>query len=177
MNIVIARRKKHLLYVQGIGLLAYALLGYILYYFEYLKMDGNLFDLFFLGLIVMHLLLGLRSIILIFKTTPAMVVNDQGVTDNISFVNAGLIKWEDISDCELKKYNGVKYMLITLTENHKPLVFKSRIKEGVAKLTLKNTGAHIAINCDLILYDRQLLMDTILTKLGKPNLDRHLLMN
>lgn len=173
MSIVIARRKT--LFYRNIVLSGIATAVILWTFLDRLKVVNDLgfFEFFLIGILVFNFYIVVNSIKHALRKTPALLLSDEGITDNVSLLVVGLIVWDDIADCELKKYNGSQHLLIKLTENHKPFDLNGQYKENIAKSILKSTGAHIAINCEIIEYNRLILQETILKRIGRVNIDHH----
>lgn len=123
---------------------------------------------------VVNIAIIVNSLKQITKTTPALVLTEEGIVDNISPANMGLIKWSEVLSCEVRKYRGYPQLLITLADNSRALIYTNRINEALIKKTISDTGAGIIINCEHLDYNRQLLVETIQKKIGRTLLDEHL---
>jgi hypothetical protein len=56
---------------------------------------------------------------------PSVIINDEGIQDNSSFLAAGMIKWEEILDIQWVNYQGQVFLgLVT----HDPLLIINRTK-------------------------------------------------
>lgn len=105
-----------------------------------------------------------------------MVFTDEGIIENISPANMPLIPWETITDCEARRYRSYPQLLISITDNQLALANAHWFNKMLIKKTIKDTGAAIIINCDMVEYDREQLVDIIMEKIGKPRIDRHLVL-
>ncbi len=119
----------------------------------------------------------LNSIRQALKRSPAMLLTDEGIIENISPANIPLIPWATITDCEVRRYRGYPQLLISITDNQQALTNTHFLNKMLIKKTIKDTGAAIIINCDMVDFDREQLLDIIMDKIGKPRLERHLISN
>lgn len=85
-----------------------------------------------------------------------------------------IIPWDIITECEVRRYHGYPQLLITITDNQLALEHARFYNKLLIKRTIKNTGAAIIINCEMLDFDREQLVDIIMEKIGKPRIDRHL---
>lgn len=115
-----------------------------------------------------------NSIRQLLKRSPAMVMTDEGIKERVSPSNMPIIPWSIITECEVRRYHGYPQLLITITDNQLALQHARFYNKLLIKRTIKNTGAAIIINCDMLDFDREQLVDIIMEKIGKPRIDRHL---
>lgn len=138
--------------------------------------SDEFFNLIMVFFVLLNIGIVINAIRQILKKTPALVINDEGIIDNTSPANMGLIKWGEITFCEVKKYRGSMQLLITITDNQRAIVRANRFNTAMIQKSMKDTGAAIVINCDTLQYNRQVLADAILDKIGRPRIDQHLIM-
>jgi hypothetical protein len=115
------------------------------------------------------------SIRQLFRTSPALLITDEGMVDYISPAKMGLIPWANITDAEIRQYRGYPHLLVTIINNQQAIDSAHFINKFLIKQTIKKTGAAIIVNCAMLDYDREQLLDEIMDKLGKPLFDRHLI--
>ena len=153
--------------VLYIGLKLYSRWYTILLYDWY----GVILLLFF----VVNMVVVANSIRQLFKTSPALLITDEGMVDYISPARMGLIPWANVTHAEIRQYRGYPHLLVSITSNQQALNSARLINRYLIKQTIKKTGAAIIINCAMLDYDREQLLDEIMDKLGKPMFDRHLI--
>lgn len=115
-----------------------------------------------------------NSIRQLLKRSPAMVLTDEGIKERVSPSNMPIIPWNIIAECEVRRYRGYPHLLITTTDNQQALTNARFYNKLLIKKAIKDTGAAIFVNCDMVDYDREQLVDIIMEKIGKPRIDRHL---
>jgi hypothetical protein len=116
-----------------------------------------------------------NSIRQLFRASPALLITDEGMVDYISPAKMGLIPWSNVTDAEIRQYRGYPHLLVSITNNQQAIDSAHFINKFLIKQTIKKTGAAIIINCAMLDYDREQLLDEIMDKLGKPMFDRHLI--
>jgi len=154
-----------------------AAVAYILFYtYNQLQAStfGDWYSIVLVVFLVINTIVIYNALTQIAKRTPALIINDEGVIDNASIAKMGLIKWEEIADCELKKYRGYLHLLLVLHDNQRALIYASNFNEAIIKIAIKEVGAGVFINCDTLDYDRRMLVEAIQQKLGKVHLEHHL---
>jgi hypothetical protein len=105
----------------------------------------------FLGILsIVGLLIFINAIIRIRKKTPALIINDNGIDDNISLSKTGLINWEDINSYKIKKSAGTLHLFIYIKDFSHIISRQSGFKKQMIKTFIKDEGTPIAINLDLI---------------------------
>lgn len=65
------------------------------------------------------------------KNSPALIINDNGITDNIRISNAGEIKWNEILRFEILKSVGHPNSFIFVENPEKIIVNKSWFTRGL----------------------------------------------
>lgn len=117
----------------AIGAFIFVILGYILLAISidskrelYLGIIGS-FSILFFGLGVAY------AIKMIFSSKPAVIINEQGITDHSSLIGAGLIDWKDISDVNFVPFLGNSFLGIY---THDKNLIINRTK-GIKKLMNK----------------------------------------
>ena len=175
MELQVKRRK--FLYYRNLGLSSVAVVVIAISTIRDLETDtfGGWLSILFVILGFINVLVVIKAIKEIAKTSDALIINDEGIVDNISPANMGLIKWEEISDCELVRFNSVLNLAIFLHDKQKALVYAAPLNEGLIKKAINKIGTGVFINTDVIDYNRIMLKDAILARLGKVRLDEHLI--
>ena len=78
------------------------------------------------------------------KKGPALVLNSDGIIDNVSPANAGLMRWENISHVDIQKVSWKKSMIIHLIDDQAILDKLKGVKKVQAEGLKKKTGSSIA---------------------------------
>ncbi len=176
MEISVKRRK--FLYYRNV-LFSGAASAYIAFN-TYHRLHTNTFGLLDAALavfLVINCLVVISAVKEIRKKTYALVINDEGITDNVSPANMGLIPWEAVADCELRKYRGYIQLLLVLHQPDLALAKANMFNRPIIKRAITQVGTGVFINTDVLDYNRELLRDAILQRLGKVHLEQHLVSN
>lgn len=97
--------------------------------------------------------------------TPAIILDERGLTDNISNIKAGFIPWEDISGVVYKKGALNRSLFIKLYDPEKVMIPLSGMKENMARSLLKSKGSPLMIQDNLISYKLKDLVKLIEDKI------------
>ncbi|WP_042148720.1 STM3941 family protein [Paucisalibacillus sp. EB02] len=49
-------------------------------------------------------------VISMFKRKPALIVNQEGIIDQSTYIGAGLVKWDEIADVDFVSFSGQTYL-------------------------------------------------------------------
>ncbi len=98
------------------------------------------------------------------KTIPALIIDDSGVTDNISIANVGKINWEEILRFEILKSAGHPHLFIFVKDSDKFIKNKSWYIKGMITQLNKDKGSPIAIDLNQVKIDSKELLE-ILTEM------------
>ncbi len=110
---------------------------------------GSYVSLFFLVLCMVIVIDAVRKS---FINTPALILNDEGLTDFISFAGLGLIGWNNISSAEIKDYKGARHILVYLKDVAPYLNEKGNVRQRIAYKMFNDVGTPLLINVKLIKY-------------------------
>jgi hypothetical protein len=129
--------------------------------------SGSLMKLLLPGLLYVGLplfgLLFIYACYRLLKSTPVVIVDQTGVTDNASFWSAGLIRWEEIKKIFIFNHMTKRYIGIILFDINTLLSRQSAIKRSIIKYTQKQMSAPIAIPEDAL----PMSADNLLAKIQK----------
>lgn len=92
------------------------------------------------------------------KTSPALTINNSGLTDNISIANAGLITWNEIINFEILKSAGHPHLFVFVKNSEKYIENKSWFTKGMITQLNKDKGSPIAIDLNQIDIDSKELL-------------------
>lgn len=108
----------------------------------------------------------LNAIVQLLKKTPALILDDKGITDKISYAKAGFIAWEKVDFVELKQFNGSLHLLIFLKDGLNSISEQLGPRKRLAENIFKRTGAAIALNAPLLSYDIDVLKAEIESRIS-----------
>ncbi len=111
----------------------------------------------------------INSIVHVCKKSPALIINDNGIIDNSGILKLGLIKWDNISDCEIKKFTGASHLVVGLRESSYIISPLSSFKKRMAEIKIKDLGTPLAINSKLVDFDIIKLKEIIEEKINNAN--------
>ena len=96
-----------------------------------LGFDGNLFALL-IGLIFIGVFgwIGWLTLKRFLGMTPALIIDEHGVTDTSTFWSVGLIKWEEVKSIKTKRFFFIKVVRLNL---HEPNVFIKKIASSLKR--------------------------------------------
>ena len=137
-------------------------------YLAYTLLQKETFSLLILVcLSILTVVLGCIFVTAIFNllnNKPAMIINQKGVTDNISMAKAGFIPWNNINGCFIGKLSGVDQLMIKL-KNYEPIMdMQKGYRKGMLKVPIEDHGTPIAINIKLLDYNVERLKKMIISK-------------
>jgi hypothetical protein len=110
----------------------------------------------------------IKSVMEILKKTPAMIISDSGITDQVSNADAGWIGWNNIVSAEKRKKGSSYYLLIFLKDPLELLDRYSGFRKSAVHLHNKDFGTPLAINTALIDHDVFELINVIEEKTAGP---------
>lgn len=161
-HIEIQRNKNHLyrhLLTSPIAL--YLLLSAA--YSNYSKGEGLhfLYLLFLLLASVFTLNIIVNAIQELRKSSPALIINKDGITDHISNVNAGLLTWATIRKYEIIKTGGSLHLFIFVEDPEAYLDKAKGVKKMIVKQHFTKQGSPIAIALFMLKSDTESLIKII----------------
>lgn len=112
----------------------------------------------FCGLILLFFLKAIKQSK---RTLPALIINDTGITDNISIANVGKIYWDEILRFEILKSAGHPHLFIFVENSKKFLKNKSWFVKGLMTQLNKDKGSPIAIDLNQIKIDSKELLEIL----------------
>lgn len=100
------------LFLIGVGAIVFVIIGLILLMIS-IGTEGELF-LGIIGIIsVLFFGLGfIYAVKTIIARKPAVIINNQGITDHSSLIGAGLVEWKDIADVNFVPFMGQEFLAI-----------------------------------------------------------------
>lgn len=102
------------------------------------------YALFFLGLF--NLLFNFKKA---FLNSPLLIVDKEGVTDNMNFPSMGIIKWEDIKEVKKETIMGFDNIMVYLKDPEGMIEKQFFIKRYFMNYNLENLGTWIMFRCNV----------------------------
>ncbi|MBK7038582.1 MAG: hypothetical protein IPI31_16160 [Bacteroidetes bacterium] len=99
------------------------------------------------------LLLVNNSIRQLNKRTPALIISENGIIDNISLIKPELVPWSNIVGAEVKKYRGNLQMAIILRDYYDVLDNESPVRSKMTQTLINDLETPWLINLTLIKTD------------------------
>ena len=87
----------------------------------------------------------LFSIVLLFKRTPTLQLDEEGIIDNSSLIPGGRIRWDEISEIQLYSYKGQPFIGINLNKPDDYLAEQSVINQQLMRVNKGLVQAHVNI--------------------------------
>ncbi len=103
----------------------------------------------------------------LFDKNLGIIINEEGIIDNSSFVGVGLIKWEDITSIEKSKVRSTYFLLINVKNPKYYINTPNRIKSNLLKANYKSYGTPISISANFISCSFAQLENIILNSFEK----------
>jgi len=105
------------------------------------------------------------------KKTPALIISQEGITDNISLSKSGHIKWENIDSCEIKSFTGSPHLFLFLKDFSEVIAKQWGFKRLMIDTLVKDMGTPITINLALIDFDSLDLKKLIDSKIDERKIE------
>lgn len=102
-----------------------------------------------------------------FDKNLGIIINEEGIIDNSSFVGVGLIKWEDITSIEKSKVSSTNFLLIKVKNPEHYINTPNRIKSNLLKANYKSYGTPISISSNFVRCSFAQLENIILNSFEK----------
>ncbi|UKB85377.1 hypothetical protein LF887_07055 [Chryseobacterium sp. MEBOG06] len=103
----------------------------------------------------------------IFDKNIGIIVNEEGIIDNSSFVGVGLIKWEDVISIEKSNVASTNFLLIKVKNPEYYINISTGIKSKLLAGNYKSYGTPISISSNFISCSFTQLEDIILNSFEK----------
>lgn len=82
----------------------------------------------------------------IVKKTIGLIINDEGIHEQISALNVGLVRWEEISGFGIKKQIGIPFIVIYLKDREGFIDRFSGLKKATIKKNAESFGTPVAVS-------------------------------
>ena len=111
--------------------------------------DGKMFILG-LTLVLIFSFLLVFVLIKMTKHTYGLIINEQGIQDNIAGLNYGLMKWEDIEGFGFKTHVMNKFIVVFLKDEDELLINVKGFKKTNLKFNKDTFGSPLAISTTML---------------------------
>lgn len=103
-----------------------------------------------------------------FESTPAIIIDQTGITDNTSMISIGHILWEDMKEIIVKKV-GAQERLVVIVNNPEKYIdrYTKAFYKNAAKYNYQNYGSPVIIQANLLNYDLDELKNILKSELKK----------
>lgn len=81
----------------------------------------------------------------LFNRKPSIIVNEEGLLDNSSYIGGGFLRWEEIKDIVLYDFMGQRFIGIQLFDEEQFVNRQSAFKKGLMRLNSGMVQAPINI--------------------------------
>ena len=115
--------------------------------------------------IVFLSIIGIFDLVQILNTKPGLVINDEGITDNTSIMNAGLIRWENITGVGVKEVRNQKVLVIEVNNGEEILKHQRGIKKWIMRTNNEITGSPVNISSNRLKCDFEELFNLVKSSL------------
>jgi hypothetical protein len=85
---------------------------------------------------------------------PGLIIDNQGIIDNMGFSEIGIISWNDITHAKVVKHKLSEYLLIGIKNNEKIINRLSGVKKTIVSKQLEIFGTPIVISINNLKIDK-----------------------
>lgn len=160
-NLEIQTNKSRIAFLTFIHLLS-LILGivgvYYIYIFGYISITLILVLSFFLLIFPILLYLNLK---IIFNSEPGLVINNQGILDNIQITKLGRIEWSNIKGFRTTRMFFSDMLLLDVLDKDVLIKNLNRRQKNNAENSLKKFGTPCVINLSNLKYEKEELLKII----------------
>ena len=96
-----------------------------------------------------------------FSNAPALIVSEEGITDNMNFPSLGFIPLENIKEAKLDKVTGMDHILVYLHDPEKHIATQSYFKRSIMRKNLEVIGTCIMFRTNIFPAKKQQVLDLI----------------
>lgn len=98
---------------------------------------------------------------------PALIITDEGIYENSSYIGAGKIKWHEVKDAYIYEYMGEKMLGIETYDPDLVISRKSGFKKFLVKTNKKLINSQISIPQNGVSITLEEIHKIIVEKMGK----------
>ncbi|MEJ5106674.1 STM3941 family protein [Chryseobacterium sp. MYb328] len=175
-KVIKSSNKKVLLSI--IGCLVFVILGILFIVVPHIfitRLINNTLLIQFIGLVAVFFF-GFILIIMVkkrlFDKNMGIIVNEEGIIDNSSFVGVGLIKWDDIISIEKSNVASVNFLFIKVKNPEGYINISNGIKSKLLKANYRSYGTPISISSNFVYCNFTQLEDMILSSFEKYRMNK-----
>ncbi|MEZ5015042.1 MAG: STM3941 family protein [Chitinophagales bacterium] len=133
-------------------LLTVSVYGYIARYNRHSGWDAFMLVLSVLfGLIAMMQLR--RAVLALMDKNPVLVVDQEGILDNASYIQAGLIPWRYIAGAKVDQFKGSPCLHILIKDAESFFEELPRMKKGLGARYMELSGTPVIIHKNIVRAD------------------------
>lgn len=103
----------------------------------------------------------------IFDKKTGIIIDEEGILDNSSYVAVGLIKWSDIKSIRKSNVSSTEFLLIDINNPDEYINRKKGLKKILLKMNYKSYGTPISISSNFVECDFHKLETVIKELLSK----------
>lgn len=92
----------------------------------------------------------MRSAKIVFSKEPGILINNDGVTDNVSLAKAGLIPWNEINKFEIHRTGNAPHLFIFVRNTSKYKEKHGSFKQRMLEQLEQDKGTPILLNLKLL---------------------------
>ena len=93
----------------------------------------------------------------LFDKKPGLILDENGIYDNSSFVSVGLILWKDIESIRIEKIKSTKTLIVNIYNPEKYIDRSNRFKKVLLNLNTKLYGTPLTIGLAGLKFNRERL--------------------
>ncbi|MEM6265059.1 MAG: STM3941 family protein [Bacteroidota bacterium] len=113
--------------------------------------DGGMIAAFILVLVAtVMLVFAVTNALELLRSKAALTISDEGIMDNVSSTQAGLIKWNHIDQVSIKNIRNRELLVIGLVEGYTPPLNSPIFKHAIARKEQKEHGNSIVIHPNFV---------------------------
>ncbi len=99
-----------------------------------------------LTIVIIFLALLIFLIYKVVNKTIGLIINDEGIKEQISALNVGMVRWEEISGFGVKKQIGIPFIVIYLKNKEEFIERFSGLKKSTIKKNAESFGTPVAVS-------------------------------
>lgn len=88
-----------------------------------------------------------------FDKKACLIINKNGIDDNLSIFSYGMIEWKELTKIEMRNHMNTNFLVLKVINNERYLVDKNLIIKFVLRKYIKRFGTPIIISENKIAYD------------------------
>ncbi|MFT5820353.1 MAG: ABC-type multidrug transport system fused ATPase/permease subunit [Crocinitomix sp.] len=105
--------------------------------------------------VIIFLMLLIFLIYKIVKKTIGLIINEEGIQEQISAFAVGMVRWEEMSGFGIKKQIGIPFIVIYLKDKEQFIERFSGLKKTTIKKNTESFGTPVAISTVMLKMNRE----------------------